>query len=184
MASVWRSWRQFDASDRTDKKKENWYDIFESVLKGGTEEEGLATMEEFLIKYVRPMDTRTYLNYTLEYSMMREDYWIYQWLKAEMRLVESHRNHLSALRLITMSTMRVEGQIDPTDPICSDMTKKAGTNGIRGPLHGWLKSGVWSGDGRTWEGWNYSPRMAWSEYMAIDWIRAIGCRCVILAQIG
>ena len=103
------------------------YDTLESVLKGGTEEEGLAALEEFLIKYVRQMDTRTYLNYTLEYSMMREHYWMRLWLKAEMRLAESHRNHLSALRLITMGTMLVEGQIDHTDPICADMMKKTGT---------------------------------------------------------
>jgi hypothetical protein len=102
-------------------------DTLESVLKGGTEEEGLAALEEFLIKYVRQMDTRTYLNYTLEYSMMRAHYWMRRWLKAEMRLVESHRNHLSALRLITMGTMLVEGQIDHTDPLRADMIKEAGT---------------------------------------------------------
>ncbi len=101
-------------------------DTLESVLKGGTEEEGLAALEEFMLKYVKPMDTRTYLNYLNEYSLMRAHYWIYRWWKAEMRLVESHRNHLSALRLITMGTMLVEGQIDPTDPICADMIKKAG----------------------------------------------------------
>lgn len=102
-------------------------DILENLEKGGTEEDGLAAMTEFLTKYVKPMDTRTYLNYTLEYSMMREHYWMRRWLKAEMRFAESHRNHLSALRLIIMGTMLVEGQIDHTDPICADMIKEAGT---------------------------------------------------------
>jgi len=44
-----------------------------------------------------------------------------------MRLAESHRNHLSALRLITMGGMLIEGQIDHTDPICADLIKEAGT---------------------------------------------------------
>ena len=56
-------------------------------------------MDEFVLKYVRPMDTRTYIDYILEYTTMREHYWIHRWLKAEMTLAESRRDHLLTLKV-------------------------------------------------------------------------------------
>ena len=91
------------ASDITD-------DIMLTVQNGGTEDDGLAVMTEFLTKYVKPLDTRAYLKYRDEYSQLREQYWMYQWLKAERRLAELRRDHMLAIKA-TIACVKVGDQM-------------------------------------------------------------------------
>ena len=73
-------------------------DIMATVLNGGTEEDAMEALTEFLTRYVKPLAPQAYIEYRDEYMLLREQYWMNLWLKAEMRLAESRRDHMLAIK--------------------------------------------------------------------------------------
>ena len=73
-------------------------DTLASIMKGSSEEDAMAALTEFMHKYVKPMDARTYHEYRDEYELLREHYWMNVWLKAETKLAELHRDYLRMLK--------------------------------------------------------------------------------------
>jgi len=73
-------------------------DTLASIMKGSSEEDAMAALTEFMHKYVKPMDARTYHEYRDEYELLREHYWMNLWLKAETKLAESRRDYLRMLK--------------------------------------------------------------------------------------
>ena len=73
-------------------------DTIASIMNGSSEEDAMGMLTEFMHKYVKPMDARTYHEYRDEYELLREHHWMYRWLKAEMNSAELHRDYLRMLR--------------------------------------------------------------------------------------
>ena len=73
-------------------------DTLDSIMEGSTEEDAMKALTEFMHRHIKPLDTQTYLKYLDEYSILREQFWMNRWLKAEMRLAESRRDHMMAIK--------------------------------------------------------------------------------------
>lgn len=73
-------------------------DVLKSIMEGSTEEDAMKALTEFMHKYIKPMDARTYHIYRDEYSLLREHYWMNMLFKSWKEHAELRRDYLIMIK--------------------------------------------------------------------------------------